>query len=160
MPTNHHSSLVKVIALGTLLIGTLDISDALIFYRLRGVPLIQIPQSIASGILGRVSFNMGLRSALLGMGLHYFITVVVVTLYLLASRRLPLFRHPFLYGALYGIVVYFFMNNLVLPLSRLHPPRHLSLVPFLNGIAASIFLIGLPTALLARRFQTPEVAEQ
>jgi hypothetical protein len=33
-------------------------------------------------------------------------------------------------------------------------------MPFLNGITASIFLIGIPTAVIARRFQTPEVAEQ
>jgi hypothetical protein len=155
MTANHPTPLIKVIALATLLIGTLDISDALIFYSLRGVPPIQIPQSIASGILGRASFGMGLHSALLGMGLHYFITVVVITLYLLACRKLPLSRHPFLFGTLYGIVVYFFMANLVLPLSRQYPPHQYSLVPFLNGLAASIFLIGIPTAVIARRSQKP-----
>ena len=107
MITYPPASLVKVITLATLLIGTLDISEVFLFYGLRGVLPILIPQSIASGILGRSSFGMGLRSALLGMALHYFISFVVVGLYLLASRRLPLHRHPFFYGALYGIVVYF-----------------------------------------------------
>jgi hypothetical protein len=158
MPANRPTPLIKVVVLATLFIGTLDISDALIFYSLRGVRAIQIPQSIASGVLGRASFGMGVHSALLGIALHYFITLVVISLYLLASRRLPLVRHPFLYGALYGIVVYFFMNNIVLPLSRVYPPRHLSLVPFINGLAASIFLIGIPTTVVARRSQTPEVS--
>jgi hypothetical protein len=153
MSSNRPTPLIEVIALATLLIGTLDISDALIFHSLRGVPAIQIPQGIASGILGRSSFGMGLHSALLGLGLHYFITAVVVTIYLLASRRLPLSRHPYLFGALYGIVVYFFMANVVLPLSRQYPPRHFSLVAFNNGLAASIFLIGIPTALIANRYQ-------
>jgi hypothetical protein len=156
MPANRPTPLIKVIALATVLVGTLDISDALIFYTLRGVRAIQIPQSIASGILGRSSFGMGVHSALLGMVLHYFITLVVVSLYLLASHRLPLSRHPLLYGTIYGIVVYFFMNNIVLPLSRVYPPRHLSLVPFVNGLAASIFLIGIPTAVIARRSETPD----
>jgi hypothetical protein len=160
MPTSPPTPLIKVIALGTLVIGTLDISDALIFYSLRGVRPILIPQSIASGILGRSSFSMGLRSALLGMAIHYFITLVVVSLFLLASRRLPLFRHPFLYGTLYGIVVYFFMNNIVIPLSRQHAPQHFFLAPFLNGLAASIFLIGIPTAVIARRFLLPGLAKQ
>jgi hypothetical protein len=53
MPANLPTPLIKVITLATLLIGTLDISDALIFYSLRGVHAIQIPQSIASGVLGR-----------------------------------------------------------------------------------------------------------
>jgi hypothetical protein len=160
MPTYSRAPLIKVIALATLLIGTLDISDALIFYGLRGVRPIRIPQSIASGLLGPASFGMGLRSALLGLALHYFITLVVVSLYLLASRRLPLFRHPFVYGTLYGIVVYFFMNNIVIPLSRQHAPQHFFLAPFLNGLAASIFLIGIPTAVIARRCQVTEVAKQ
>jgi hypothetical protein len=158
MPPNRPTPVIKIIALATVLIGTLDISDALIFYTLRGVRAIQIPQSIASGVLGRASFSMGVHSALLGMALHYFITLVVVSLYLLASHRLPLSRHPLLYGTIYGIVVYFFMNNIVLPLSRVYPLRHLSLVPFINGLAASIFLIGIPAAVVARRSQTPEVS--
>jgi hypothetical protein len=43
----------------------------LIFSSFRSVPPIQIPQSIASGILGHSSFSMGLPSALLGMALHF-----------------------------------------------------------------------------------------
>jgi hypothetical protein len=160
MTTYPPASLVKVITLATLLIGTLDISEVFLFYGLRGVRPILIPQSIASGVLGRSSFGMGLRSALLGMALHYFISFVVVGLYLLASRRLPLHRHPFFYGALYGIVVYFVMNNIVIPLSRQHPPQHFFLAPFLNGLAASIFVIGIPTAVVARRFLVPEFAKQ
>jgi hypothetical protein len=42
MPSNRPTPLIKVISLATLLIGTLDISDALIFYSLRGVPTIRI----------------------------------------------------------------------------------------------------------------------
>jgi hypothetical protein len=156
MPINRPTSLAKVIAFATLVVGTIDISDALIFYGLRGVRLILIPQSIASGILGRDAYKGGIHTALLGMALHYFIAFVVVTLYLLASRRLPLSRHPWLNGALYGIAVYFFMNNIVLPLSNVIPRPHYSLFPFINGLGASIFLIGIPTALIARRFLPSE----
>lgn len=151
--SNRPTPLIRVIAFATLLIGTLDIADAILFYSLRGVPPIRIPQSIASGILGRSSFSMGLHSMLLGLAIHYFITLVVVTLYLLASRILPLSRHAYLYGALYGIVVYFFMANIVLPLSKQFPSHPFSLMPFINGLAASIFLIGIPTGVIARRFQ-------
>ena len=61
-----HPPLWKVIAGATLLVGTLDISDAFIFYGLRGVPPIRILQGIAGGIYGRPALSMGRRSALIG----------------------------------------------------------------------------------------------
>ena len=146
--------LIKVIAGAGLLIGTLDIADAIIFYALRGVPPIRILQGIAAGVLGRASFAQGHRSAFLGLLLHFFIAFTVATVYILASRRLPLSRHPFLYGTLYGIAVYCVMNYIVLPLSRVGPRGHLSLIPFINGVTALIFFIGIPVALIARRYVT------
>jgi uncharacterized membrane protein YagU involved in acid resistance len=142
---------VKSIALAGLIAGTLDISDALIFYGLRGVPPIRILQGIASGLLGRSAFSQGMRSALLGLALHFFIAYTVAAIYIVASRKLPLFRHPFLYGTFYGIGVYAVMNYIVLPLSKIGPRPHPPLVPFINGVAALIVCIGIPIALIARR---------
>jgi hypothetical protein len=39
--------------------GTLDITDALVFYGLRGAKAIATLQSIASGLLGRAAFRGG-----------------------------------------------------------------------------------------------------
>ena len=152
--SNRASNLPAVILGAGLLIGTLDISDALIFYHLyAGVPPIRLLQNIASGILGRDAFRYGLCSALLGLALHFFIATTAGAIYILASRKLPLSRHPFFYGTIYGFSVYFVMNYLVLPLSRvaprtLFPPP----IPFINGIAALIFCIGIPVALIARHY--------
>jgi hypothetical protein len=154
MSTYLPKPLLQVIGLATLIVGTLDLSDAIIFYWLHGVPPIQIPQSIASGIFGIASFRMGFQSALLGVALHYLITLIVVTLYLLANRKVPLTRYSLFTGTLYGILVYCIMNYVVLPLSLHSPVTNFSLVPFLNAMAASIFLIGIPTALIANRYQS------
>jgi hypothetical protein len=145
-------SLVKVIAGAGLLAGTLDIADAILFYGLRGVSAERILQGIAFGLIGRAAFSLGARSALLGLLLHFFIATTVAAIYLLASRRLPLSRHPWLYGTLYGIAVYLVMNYIVLPLSHvglrpLPPP-----VPLINGVAALILCVGIPVALIARRY--------
>ena len=142
----------KAIALCCLIAGTLDLSDALIFYYFRGVPPTRILQGIAAGILGRPSFTMGTHSALLGLLLHYFIATTVATIYIFASRRLPLSRHPFLWGGLYGIVVYIVMNYVVFPLSKIGPRPTPPLVPLINGVAALVFCIGIPIALIARRY--------
>ncbi len=144
--------LPRVIAAAALLVGTLDIADAIIFYGLRGVPATRLLQGIAFALIGRSAYTQGMRSALLGLLLHFFIATTVTTIYLLASRRLPLSRHPWLYGTLYGIAVYVVMNYTVLPLSHIGPRPLPPLLPLINGIAALIVCIGLPLALIARRF--------
>jgi hypothetical protein len=144
--------LLRIIAGATILIGTLDIADAIIFYGLRGISATRILQSIASGVLGRAAFSGGMHAALLGLALHFFIACCVATFYLLASTRLPLFRHPILYGTLYGLVVYGIMNYMVLPLSRTSPrPLLPPLVVLINGVAALIVCIGIPVAFIAQR---------
>jgi hypothetical protein len=147
-----HPQFARAIGLACLIAGTLDLSDALIFYGFRGVPPTRILQGIASGILGRASFTQGTHSALLGLLLHYFIATTVATIYFIASRRLPLSRHPLLWGGLYGITVYVVMNYVVIPLSKIGPRPTPPLVPLINGVAALVFCIGIPVALIARRY--------
>jgi hypothetical protein len=150
--TNSTPQYFRAIALSCLIAGTLDISDAFIFYGLRGVSPTRILQGIASGVLGRAAFTQGTRSALLGLFFHYLIATAAATLYILASRHLPLSRHPFLWGGLYGLVVYGVMNYIVLPLSKIGLRPTPPLIPLINGVAALVFFIGIPTALIARRY--------
>jgi uncharacterized membrane protein YagU involved in acid resistance len=150
-------ALWKVILGATLLVGTLDITDALIFYGLRGVPPTRLLQNIASGVFGRAAFGMGHRSALLGLIFHFFIAFSAATVYLLASRKLPLARHPFLYGTLFGVALYIVMNYIVLPLSKIGLRPTPPLVPLINGVAALILCIGIPLALIARRYVAQQI---
>ena len=140
---------VKAILLGTLVVGTLDILDAITFYGLRGVPAVRIFQSIASGLLGRAAFSGGPGVSVLGGVLHYTIAFGIVTTYFLVSRRLPsLARHPLRYGWLYGIAVYAVMNLIVVPLSA--AASHMPTLPvFLNQICIHMLGIGVPAALAA-----------
>jgi hypothetical protein len=142
----------KVIAGATLLVGTLDISDAFIFNHFRGLSPTRILQGIASGVLGRAAFSMGTRSALLGLFFHYFIAFSAATVFLLASRKLPFGRHPLLYGTLFGVGLYIVMNYIVLPLSKIGLRPTPPLAALINGVAALIFCIGIPLAFIARRY--------
>jgi hypothetical protein len=143
---------LKAIAIACLVGGTLDISDALIFYGLRGISPIRILQGIASGVLGRAAFAQGIQSVLLGLLLHFFIATTWAAIYIFASRRLPLSRRPILWGSIYGIVVYLVMNYAVVPLSKIGPRPTPPLIPLINGVAALILFIGIPVALIARRY--------
>jgi hypothetical protein len=153
-----HPPLWKVIAGATLLVGTLDISDAFIFYSFRGLTPTRILQGIASGVLGRAAFGMGHRSALLGLFFHFFIAFCATTVFLLASRMLPLARHPFLYGTLFGVALYCVMNYTVLPLSKIGWRPIPPLIPLINGVAALVFCIGIPLAFIARRYVPQKIA--
>jgi hypothetical protein len=112
-------------------------------------------QGIASGLLGRASFSGGPSTALLGLGIHFFIALSVVTTYYVVSRQIPpLRRRPVLFGIAYGVLVYFFMNLVVIPLSAIGAVRF-SLPLFINGILIHIFGVGLPSALVAAKASDP-----
>ena len=136
--------------LGLLTVAVLDGLDAVIFFGLRGVKPIRIFQAIASGLLGKASFAGGLRTALLGAALHLFIATVIVGIYIAISRRVrTLAERPFLWGPLYGLVVYAVMNLVVIPLSlAASNPKPMAVV--VNGILIHLVGVGLPAALFAR----------
>lgn len=141
---------------GTVVVGTLDVLDTIVFFGVRsGAQPVQIFQSIASGLLGRASYQGGLRTAALGVVLHYFIAFGIVLTYVLASRRARILtRYAVLCGLLYGIAVYGVMNLVVLPLSKAGAPS-LSLGPvLLNGLLIHMVGVGLPSALFARAIRS------
>jgi len=140
------------VLLGGLVAGTFDITYAAVFWWLkRGVPPARVFQSVGAGLLGDASFSGGWPTALLGLGLHYFIaTSMAVTYYLVARRFSELWQRPLLYGPLYGVLLYGIMNYVVLPLSAARPGSKDPLWIALS-VAVHAFLIGTPCALFARR---------
>jgi len=153
------SSLARPRAFGTIVygglaVGVLDALDAMIFFGIRnGVKPTRIFQSIASGLLGRASYSGGLKTALLGVFLHFLIAFIMATVFYFASLILPtLIRHAVIWGMIYGVAVYFVMNFVVLPLSAVGPRTGpIPWAVFLNGVIGHALLVGLPIALLAGR---------
>jgi hypothetical protein len=143
----------QAVLYGGLAVGVLDILDALVFFGLRGVAPIRIFQSIASGLLGRAAYDGGLDTAVLGAVLHFFIATSIATVYVLASRKVDvLARRPVVCGLAYGVLVYFFMNQVVLPLSAFPSRGGAPPLPvLLNGIVGHALLVGLPPAWFASR---------
>jgi hypothetical protein len=137
---------------GGLVAGTFDITYACTFWWLkRGVLPTRVFQSVASGLLGDASFTGGWRTALLGLALHYFIaTSMAVTYYVFARRWSELWERPLLFGSLYGVLLYWIMNYIVVPLSAAQPGSRDALWITLS-VVVHAFLIGTPCALFARR---------
>jgi hypothetical protein len=151
--TLNESKAVPAIFWGGLIAGALDITAACITSWLRaGVPPMRVLQSVASGILGAPAYNGGAKIAALGLALHFFIATTWTTVFYFASRKLRfLIERPVTWGLVYGVIVYAFMNFVVLPLSAFPqrtPPR---LSGRIIGLLIIMFCVGLPIALTVRR---------
>lgn len=145
----------KAILWGGLIAGAIDITYACVYsYAMRGTSPVRILQSVASGLLGANSFTGGFPAAALGLFLHFFIACSAAVIYYAASRKLRvLVDQAIVCGVIYGALIYFFMNLMVLPLSA---------VPFPTALPAGAKLvidllvhtlgIGLPIALSVRRY--------
>ncbi|MGA3020203.1 MAG: hypothetical protein ABSF62_24040 [Bryobacteraceae bacterium] len=135
-----------------LIAGALDITDALVFYGLRGVPPVRLLQNIAGGLLGRNAFQGGLGTAALGLLLHFVIAYMAATVYYLLSRSFGLLtRHFIVCGLLYGLGVYLLMNHVVLPLAFVNRSP-LSGVALVNGVLAVMLLVGLTVSIVVARY--------
>ena len=144
-------SAAQAILFGTLTVGTLDALDAIIFFGLRsGAKPIRIFQGIAFGLIGPAARQGGLKTAALGVFLHYFIAFGIVLTYYLVSRRVRLLTaRPVVCGLLYGLVAYAVMNLVVLPLSKVGGPSMPATPVLVNGLLIHMFGVGLPSALFA-----------
>jgi hypothetical protein len=142
---------LRAIVAAGLVVGVLDISSAFVIWWQRGVALQRGLQGIAAGLLGANSYEGGMATAGLGLALHFFVAFVVVSVFYLASRKIPfLMKQPLVSGAFYGIGVYIVMYWFVLPTA--FPTFRHRLWNELLAIAIHISLIGVPTAFIVRRY--------
>jgi hypothetical protein len=151
-------TVIRAIAAGGLTVGVLDILDAFIFFGLRsGARPMGILHSIAAGALGRDAARAGgMQTGALGLVLHFTIATIIAAIYIVASRFLPVLRKRWVIcGIAYGVVAYFVMTFVVVPLSNAGPGRIAFALPvtpvLLNGLAIHAFGVGLPSAFFASR---------
>jgi hypothetical protein len=143
---------IQAILLGGLAVGILDISDAILFTWFRGGSATRMLQGIASGLLGPGSFQGGSATAILGLALHFVIATGAAAVFVLASLRAPaLLERPFVWGPIYGLIVYGVMRFIILPLSLVRMQPLTINIGFANQIFAHIFLVGIPIVLVASR---------
>lgn len=135
------------IAVGGLIAGTLDLTQACILFGW------DIPLSIAGGLLGRQAVHGGAGTYVLGVLLHYFIACSAAATYYAASRKFRfLTEYPLICGLFFGAAVEDVMSLIVLPLSALHAKGPYELHDLILGLAVHMVVVGLPIAYSIRRF--------
>ena len=150
--------MVRAILFGGVVVGVLDLLDAFIFFGLRsGARPAGILHSIAAGAIGRDAARAGgIQTAALGVLLHFTIAFIITVVYVVASRFLPLLRKRWvLCGLAFGVLAYFVMTFVVVPLSNAGPGRIAFALPvasvLINGLAIHALGVGLPAAYFASR---------
>src|SRR5436190_16267495 len=137
---------LRTILSAGILAGIMDISYAFLQWWAKGIMPVRILHSIASGLLGKAAFQGGYNTAALGLLLHFFIAISAAAVYYAASLKIPfLTRRPIPSGILYGWIVYFFMQLVVIPMAGLKPSVNNSEL-LLHGLAAHALCVGLPIA--------------
>jgi hypothetical protein len=135
------------IGVGGLVAGMLDLLQASILFGL------DIPLSIAGGLLGPKAFHGGAPVYLLGVLLHFSIALSAATIYYGANRRLGFLKeHPLVCGLFFGIAVELVMDLVVLPLSALHAKGPFTLHDLILGLLVHMVVVGLPISYSVHRF--------
>jgi hypothetical protein len=144
------SRALPAIAVGGFIVGVLDLLYAIVVYSPKQ-PIL-IPQTIAAGVLGPKSYDGGIRTAILGVFLHFVIAFGAATIYYLASRKLPyLVDDAFVCGLVYGALVFSFTHVIIVPLSNAPHGN----MPTLYRIAEFVwhwFGVGLPISFSVRHY--------
>ena len=141
---------IEILLLAGAIAGTIDLSAAMAFSALRGIRPQRLLQTIASALIGAKAFAHR-ESAALGFVLHFAIAFSVAAIYVISSRYLQfLTQHAIVSGLLYGVGVHLVMTFIVLPLSSLKRP--FSMMFFVVQLFIHAFCVGLPIALVTRRF--------
>jgi len=143
--------MLKPIALATLISGTLDILLAMILTVLYGREIGNMLRYVASGPFPG-AMEMGPGGAVLGLLVHFALMAIMATAFVLLVRWRPvLLETPWRTALAFGVLTYFAMNWLVVPLrfGAPLPPKTISIV---TQLFAHIVLVAIPFTFITRRF--------
>jgi hypothetical protein len=141
--------ILGAVLLGGMIAATLDLGAASL---ISGRSPVAIARVIAGGLLGREAFSGGIGTAILGVALQEFMGVLIATIYVVLLKAVPgLLRRWIPGGLVYGVIIFFVMNWVVLPLSALKASApHFTAVKFAATLAPML-IFGLIVAFFARR---------
>lgn len=142
------SEALSAIFLGGVIAATIDIAAASL---ISGRSPAFIMQAIAGGLLGKASFGGGIATVILGAVLQEVMGILIATIYVVLSKAVSGLRRRWITrGLAYGVIIFFVMNYVVVPLSAWKAAPHFTSVKFAANMAAML-LFGLIVAFFARR---------
>jgi hypothetical protein len=143
--------MLRPFVIATAICGTLDILFAVLLTLWRGREPAAMLRFVASGPFPQAT-DWGVSGSVLGLAVHFTLMAIMVAAFFLASRNYPIvLDRPVLSGLVFAALTYVAMNLVVVPLRfpAAWPPTPLGIG---TQLFAHIFLLAIPTVLIARRF--------
>jgi hypothetical protein len=138
---------------GGLIAGAIDIGTAVFNTILHGGQPMRMLQGIAYALIGAGAFKGGWGTAGLGLLLHFIIAFGAAAAYVMVSRKLSVMvREPVVCGLLYGVPVYLVTNYVIVPMSKIGHMLPISAEGVAIGLVVLMAGVGLPIALMTRRY--------
>jgi len=149
-------SRLRAVLIGGSIGGALDIGFAITWAAINGRSPEWLLQTVATGLLGKAAYEGGLAAAILGLAAHFALSCGWAGLFVMAaSRARVLAAKPWFAGPVFGILVFFAMRLVILPLSAFPYPVSFSQPGATYDLLSHMFLFGLPIALAAARSVLP-----
>jgi hypothetical protein len=128
--------------------GSVDIGAACLINWVAPGPVLRV---VASGVLGHAAVHAGPWVFALGMALQWAMSISIAAVFVAAAAKLPQLRRRWVLAGLgYGVVIFFVMNYVVVPLSAAVIRIHFSPRTFAENLLAML-LFGLIVAYMASR---------
>lgn len=138
--------------LGGLVGGTGDLLFALVFAATRGTGPLRLLQVVASGAFGAQALEGGLPMALAGLLGHFLLSLTWAALIVIAVART---RVGSWFAVPAGVLVFFTMRLVVLPLSAYPYPVTFAPLPTALDLASHVILFAAPITFFAQRALPP-----
>lgn len=142
---------VKLIAQASIVAGALDILSAFLYALLEGHGPFAVLVGIASAVWPGAR-HAGAMGAVVGLLLHFFLMLIMASVFVLAAPRIKWTRgRPLIAGLLYGLSLWAVMNLVVLPLRWPALFPHFAALGLAEQLFSHITLVGIPIAWLTRQ---------
>lgn len=106
-------------------------------------------QYVASAVLGMAAFSEGLGTVILGIAMHFAISIVFAAVYVFLAERIVGLRRPVPGGIAIGILAWVVMSFIVVPLSQA-PKMPITALGLVIGFVSHVVFFGLPLAFTAK----------
>ena len=140
----------STVAIAGVVAGAIDLAFNTVKAVNAGTSVLRPWKGVAAALLGKDAVIQGGDAmAIIGVGLHFLITIGAAAIYyLVAKRRGWLARHAFLSGLVFGTIFFLAMNYVILPLSFIGHPLYVGGQTIAFALPAHIIMIGLPISMI------------
>jgi uncharacterized membrane protein YagU involved in acid resistance len=143
---------LRAVLVGGTIAAALDILFAIAWAAVNGRTPGWLLQTVATGLLGKSAYEGGVPTAIVGLVAHFALSYGWAALFVAAASRLPwLVAKPAFSGPTFGILVFFAMRLVVLPVSAFPYPISFSQPGATLDLLSHMFFFGLPIAWAAAK---------